>query len=249
MNILVGMETLLLALLTVLVAGLLRSNAEILRQLGSKSHEDQAGPSLNRDSEVVIEAQDLVGVDLYGVPVEVDVSSPHTKFLLAFLSSGCLTCEGFWKSIRDDGPPVLPGDPRLVIVTKNPDEENLARLRELGGGIEVPVVMSSAAWVAYSAEVSPFFSLVDGSFGTVVGECAAESWKQVLSLASDAIADTQARMVRVGGQTGVAPPSWKEEEVTAVLAASGVPPGHPSLYDDRWSEDQVIADEGGENHK
>lgn len=249
MNVLVGIETLIIALLAILVAGLLRSNAEVLRLLASNSHGPQEGGSHGTtpilESDLVLEAQDIRGTDLSGAPVEVSILSRSGSVLVAFLSSGCLTCEGFWKSIRDKGAPLLPGNPSFVIVTKSADEENLGRLLELGDGVQVPVVMSSEAWVSYAVDVSPFFVLVDGSFGTVVGAGAAESWKQVLSLVHDALGDSRApERFSVGSESGVLPPSWKDEDVTEILAAAGVPPGHPSLYSDEWTEDQASEGEG-----
>ena len=43
--------------------------------------------------------------------------------LLAFLSSGCATCAGFWKAFRQPDHLGLPAGTRLVVVTKGPEME------------------------------------------------------------------------------------------------------------------------------
>lgn len=70
-----------------------------------------------------------------------------------------------------------------------------------------------------------------------MGDGAARSWDQLLSLVNDALGS-------VG--RGVAPaephqqrPSWEGDEVDRLLGAAGIGPDHPSLYDERWSDDQL----------
>jgi hypothetical protein len=231
MEVLVGVETLLLGLVVVLLAGLFRSHAELIRQV------EQLSPSQPARSAHSNTAQDIEGVDLEGHPARMTAEDGGRK-LLAFLTSGCLTCESFWRSICEDGAPVLPGSPELIVVTKDAADDSVSTLRRLAEGIAVPIVMSTAAWTAYEVPVSPYFTLVDGNGQGVIGEGAAESWKQVLSLVSEALADTEAHHAIVGGQPVVVPPSWKTEEVAEVLRGAGLRPGDPSLYSDRWSDDQ-----------
>ena len=92
--------------------------------------------------------------------------------LLAFLTSGCLTCSVFWDAFADPGLEV-PGDARLVIVTKGERAESPTSVYRLAPD-SVPVVMSDDAWEAYDVPVAPFFVLIDGETSAVVGEGAAQ---------------------------------------------------------------------------
>ncbi len=263
MRVLVGLETLLLAFLTLLVGGLLRSHAEISRRLASTPLQVSQPGSLPTSG--VSEAVDVIGVDLEGHPARVSVHQPGTLSLLAFLSSGCGTCADFWREFREGRVPSMPGDPQVILVSKDRTEENHGKLRELAP-THLPVVMSTVTWEAYNVPMNPYFMLVDGSRGRIIGEGAASSWSQVLSLIGDALADyrgilstppahggieaeTESRSVT---PTGGPPllvqrePSWRQENVDAILKAAGIGPGHPSLHDPLWGSDESLSeDEGG----
>ncbi len=222
MTVLVAVETLVLVLLVVLVIGLLRSHAEILRRL-EPVHDDQApgelDPSLpsppRRDG--VREAHDIVGTTLAGDAVKLGLGADAPPTLLAFLSSGCLTCERFWGDLRRDRTPrQLPAGVRIMPVTKESSEESPSRLAELAGD-SVPVLMSSAAWRDYGTPGAPYFVYVEG--GDVHGEGSATSWQQIIALLRDAIAD---RSFSGDGER-------RTREVDRVLAASGIGPEDPSL--------------------
>lgn len=67
----------------------------------------------------------------------------------------------------------------MVIVTPDPETEDggeVARRRPEG----VPVVMSTATWLAYGVTGSPFFLVVAG--GVVRAEGFASSWPELLEL-------------------------------------------------------------------
>ena len=113
------------ALLGVLVAGLLRSNAEMMRafhQMGVDLSPAGAGsgatpvtlgmrPTPGRpDSTDVV---DLSGITPRGDAVSLAVTGVRHDTLMAFLTSGCQTCMGFWDAFRG-GPPAVPGGARLV---------------------------------------------------------------------------------------------------------------------------------------
>jgi hypothetical protein len=227
MTILVAIETLLLVLLSLVVVGLLRSHAEILRRLG---------PPQERDSDVLAPglpdppsreglrvAPKISGMTLGGDGVQVGSGSGR-PMLLAFLSSGCLTCEGFWETFSQAEPPEIPGGARLVAVTKDTSHESPSRLRDLVGEA-LEVVMSSDAWRQFDVPTSPYFVYV-GRDGMIVGEGAAASWPQVASLLRDAIGDAEAASLTVSRAGGPERARRVDEE----LAASGIGPGHPSLY-------------------
>lgn len=214
-------QAVLLALLTLLVAGLLRSHAEILRRLdGMESRPQAAGQPLaaglaepRADAPA---AADVTGRTPSGDALHVAVTRAGSPTLLAFLSSGCDTCQGFWDSLGSDQRPPLPGGVELLVVTKGWEEESPSRIAELAAP-GVRTVMSSAAWQAYSVPGSPYFVLVDAA-GGVAGEGTARAWPQVVSLLTDALAD--ARLA--GGRDDV-------QRADRELAAAGIRPGHPSL--------------------
>ena len=52
--------------------------------------------------------------------------------VLAFLSSGCVTCEAFWQEFASPGL-LLPANVRLIVVTKDLAEESPSALRRVCG--------------------------------------------------------------------------------------------------------------------
>ena len=224
-------ETVVVVLLTLLVAGLLRSHAEILRRLhalGAGLDPDAAaegpGPTMSvpvdlrtPGSETFAAATDLDGAGLHDDAVHVSVVGARRRTLLAFLSSGCLTCQGFWEAFSD-GRGVeleLSADIRLVVVTKDGGEESISALRKLAPP-HLPVVMSSAAWTDYRVPGSPYFVLVDGQDGRVRGEGTGANWDQVNNLLRQALDDSHG--------------DGREVRIDRELLARGLAPGDPSLY-------------------
>jgi hypothetical protein len=192
-------DTVLLVLLSLLVVGLLRSHAEILRRLGHDDEEHDAHDHGRRESaspnlqlidlpgprEESPPAADIAGESPSGDAVKISVTGDRDT-LVTFLSSGCLTCMDLWQGIRTSEP--LPGGARVVIVTKGRSMESPSRLMDLAPD-GVPVVMSQEAWESYAITMSPYFVHVDGRTGAVRSEGAASSWEQVRSLLRDAMAD------------------------------------------------------------
>jgi hypothetical protein len=131
---------------------------------------------------------------------------------LAFLTSGCSTCAGFWSTL---GEPRLPGGVQVVVVAHGEERERPRKLRELTPS-GIPVVMSSQAWTDYSVPGSPYFVLVEGF---IRGEGAATTWPALSSLVSDAIEDERDS----GGPA-------RADAIDRRLAAAGIGPEHPSLY-------------------
>ena len=233
------------ALLGVLVAGLLRSHAEILKTLHDLGHDAGHNPPRTtidlRTREGVAEprpdatpAADIVGVTPIGTAKKAGVVNTDHTTLLAFLSTGCMTCRNFWEALAN--PDLrLPGhDTRLVIVTKGLDQESESQLRAFAP-THVPVIATNDAWDDYGVPVSPYFILVDGPSGTTLGEGAAGTWKQVESLLSQAVADAGiATSRRRRRSTGAA----REERADEKLMAAGIQPGHPSLYPEPANDDE-----------
>src|SRR3954449_7270594 len=189
MAVLVTLLAVVLALLALLVAGLLRSHAEILRalhQLGvnlDPARDDSVttpvGAPTIRSAEVPKRpsrsAVDVVGTTPDHDAISIAIEGTQHLTLLAFLSSGCGSCMVFWDVFRDGGPVEIPGDARLVCVSKDAGEESVSSIKRLAPS-EVPTVMSSAAWADYDVPVAPFFVLIDGASGEVIGEGAANEW-------------------------------------------------------------------------
>jgi hypothetical protein len=231
--VLVLLLSVVVALLGVLVAGLLRSHAEILRALhrlgaGLDPDEPQRTPEgleVRATPPGERPAADLAGVTPRGDAVSIRVVGAASPTLLAFLTSGCTTCTGFWSAFADRRLRV-PGDARLVAVTKGAEAESPGRLTKFEPP-DVPVVMSSEAWTAYDVPVAPYFVLVDGPSGTIVGEGASSTWDQLAGMMDQAIADA-----------GIAPKRGRRRQRDADRAAhadetlrrAGIEPGDPSLY-------------------
>jgi hypothetical protein len=206
-------ETVVLVLLTIVVAGLLRSHGEILRRLHALGGEDATGepPAIATATGTV---HDIAGVGLDDDAMQLAIGAGRGRTLLAFLSSGCLTCRNFWTAFADPGALGLPNDVRVVAVVKDASEESTTALRELAVP-NITVVMSSAAWVDYLVPGSPYFVLVDGAARRVRGEGTAASWEQVRTLLLQAIGDD------------------RELAIDRELLAHGIGPGDPSLYLER----------------
>ena len=243
MTALIVAEAVAVALLGLLVAGLLRSHADILRRLhalGAGDEEAEPGgfrvePGLAGPRDDFPPASDLAGVTPGDEAIVVGVVGTAHDTLIGFLSSGCLTCQTFWEAVGSDRPLGLPAGTRLVLVTKSPDEESVGAVARLAPA-ELPVVMSSQAWQAYGVPGSPYFVYVHGRSGRVVGEGAATRWEQVVDLLTQAIGD-----IGHDGRAGH-PPTVRltdgrassglerADRVDRALAAAGIHPGHPSLY-------------------
>jgi hypothetical protein len=232
---LVSVETVLLVVLIVLVAGLLRSHAELLRRLGPAddgsavdgigvgSGAGAAGSAAGSGAagsgsaaglaqppaapaRTPGEAPALAGSTPAGDAVQLAFHGAQAPTLLAFLTSGCGTCAGFWETLGEQR---LPPGVRTVIVTRGPEREQPAKLRLLAPP-GVPVVMSSQAWEQYRIPGAPYFVLVDEE---VRGEGVATTWHALSSLVSDAIADQRAA-----------------RSIDQTFAAAGIGPDHPSLF-------------------
>ena len=229
MTALISVETVLLVLLVVLVAGLLRSHAEILRRLGDAENGDRSAPpggGLASAPGAQRSAAQLIPAPLSGstpagdaIALAFDGASSRPT-LLAFLTSGCSTCAGFWETLAE---PRLPPSVQTVIVAHGAERERPRRLGELAPA-GVPVVMSSEAWQDYGVPGAPYFVLVDG---IVRGEGVATTWQALASLVSDAIED-QHEAAEIAD-----PGSRRARRVDETLAAAGIGPGHPSLHPGR----------------
>lgn len=235
MTALVACETVLLVLLVVLVAGLLRSHAEILRRLGPPEGEAARRPAPFEGATAAGErrVRDLAGVTPAGDGVQISLASGGAPVLLAFLSSGCASCEPFWRGLGDAARGgELPAGARAVAITHGPERESPAQIAALAGD-GVQVVMSQHAFEDYGVTVTPYMVFIDGDSGRVIGEGTAAGWPQLLALMRDALADLDGAAMAAAQGAAKRPGAGSHGGTGGALAAAGIGPGHPSLYPSR----------------
>jgi hypothetical protein len=240
--------SLVVLLMAVLVAGLLRSHADILRALhdlgvgvgepGTDGPGDEGavrvpvtmGPPLPGERSST-SAPSVAGVTPGGDALAVSVGRAGHATLLAFLSSGCATCAGFWRSFEHPDRLGLPARTRLIVVTKGPELEVPA---DVAGNAhrDLTVIMSTDAWVDYEVPGSPFFVLVDGRSGRRIGEGVANHVRQVVEMVRRAAADAGGFSLTTSGGPDVRGLDGPERELAndGELLAAGIHPGDPSLY-------------------
>lgn len=201
MTALVVLESVVLVVLCVLVSGLLRSHATILRRLHElgagiesptgppRPRPDLPGPTPGRPASMP--AHDVSGLDLDEGAVALRVVDVEHDTILVFLSSGCSTCGAFWEGVGDPDL-ALPAGARLAVVTQSPEREHVALVAELAPR-HFPLVLSTQAWLDYAVPGSPYVVLVDGPSGRVVGEGTAPTFQQVLSMLGRAVGDAAHR--------------------------------------------------------
>jgi hypothetical protein len=248
--VLVVLLAVVVALLALLVAGLLRSHAEILRarhhlgvDMDPARADDGFGVSTPVGSPPIRSAEvpkrpsrgavDVVGTTPEHDAISIAVVGAQHLTLLAFLSSGCGSCLVFWDVFRDGGPVEVPGDARLVCVTKDAGEESVSSIKRLAPH-DIPTVMSSQAWSDYDVPVAPFFVLLEGESGEVIGEGAANDWGQVQSLLHTALDDAgmldRKGNLKHGRARKPKADLLREARADRDLLAAGILPGDPSLY-------------------
>lgn len=246
MTALLVLESVILAVLCVLVAGLLRGYASVLRRL----HELDSGalpaspgsPPPFRTADGVIEpahqiegrdewaeSHDVDGITLRGEIVTVRTVGVPQDTIIAFLSSSCEGCTGFWQELADRAWAV-PSGSRLLVVSKGPDEESPSVLEQLCPP-DVDLVMSSQAWVDFAVPGSPYLVVADGRTGRVKGEGSGSSFSQVGGLIQQSVADgAHPAVVKADSDRR------RARDVDRVLLSAGIGPNDPSLYAGRDAE-------------
>lgn len=244
----VVVEAVVLALLTVLVAGLLRAYADVLRRLRALDADGAAaGPAPFRVAPgapapprravtggAVEDAEWPPAHDIHGRTPDGEVLALRTVGVghdtaLLFLSSGCATCATFWEELRRPLELRVPPGVRLVVVTRGPDEEDPAEIAALAPpGLDV--VLSTEGWADHGVPGSPYVVLVDGRSGRVRGEGTGQSWRQVAELLARS---TGHAGYLTGGPDPAKPDgdALRESDVDRELLAAGILPGDPRLYE------------------
>ena len=270
MTAVVMIEAVVIAVLALLVVGLLRSHAEILRalhDLGVNLDEERSPDQTFRlrstpaspaaggepfaepvadvrerppglveaqravdDPATLGDASDVSGVTPDGEAAAVGVVEVDHPTLLAFLSSGCVTCQDFWEAFSEGVSLGLDGrEVRIVAVTKGPDHESPGVVAQLAGSA-VTTLMSDEAYDAYAVPVSPYFVLVDAHGSSILGEGAATSWTQLASLLDRAVADRSASLGANRTRREVLSGAARQRRVDRELDAAGIGPDHPSVH-------------------
>lgn len=264
MSAVVLLLAIVVGVLALLVIGLLRSHAEILRALHDAGisldpdrEHDHTGtgaartrgaerspsgtPTFTSDVPPTIRTTDGVpepagttgrrAVDISGITPTggtrtVAVAPSDQATLLAFLTTGCATCADFWGAFAEGVE--LPPDTRLVVVAQGPETESPADVAAMAAP-HVLTIQSTEAWDDYGVPVAPYFALVDGRRGVVVGEGAAASWDRVRTLLDRALADAGygAGQVR---RRDLLLGKARTERVDRDLARAGLAPGDPRLF-------------------
>ncbi|HEV2886010.1 MAG TPA: hypothetical protein VGX49_03800 [Jatrophihabitans sp.] len=247
MTALLIVETVILAVLCVLVAGLLRGYATVLRRLHQLDGGAEAGPAPFRTIATIPEpagaapatriegrdewasSHDIDGVSLRGEIVSVRTVGVEHDTILAFLSSHCEGCTGFWHELGEPGSWTTPLGSRLLVVTKGPEDESPSALSQLcPDGVDL--VMSSQAWTDFEVPGSPYVVVADGRTGRVKGEGSGTSFSQVGGLIRQSVEDSRhPAMARKPDAD-----RRRERDVDRILLSAGIGPQDPSLYaDDR----------------
>lgn len=227
MNALIAIEAIVIVLLTILVAGLLRSHAEILRRLhamgaGEDFTPTSSGLGGSRPPKALSQSpvETITGVTPSGSSSAVALSDSRGMTLLAFLSSGCNTCQTFWRAF-DDGEMNLPGEVRTVVVTKSPKDESLSQIQKLAPSKEL-TIMSTEAWDEFAVPYTPYFVLIDASRGAVVGDGSSANWAQLSALIERGVGDQKASKGRTTTERLI--------DSDRELADAGIEPGDSSLF-------------------
>jgi hypothetical protein len=249
--------TVAVALLGLLVAGLLRAHAEVLRalhQLGVELDPSRGAPQqtpvLLRESagsgastlrptparSDAADVIDLTGSTPRGDAISLAVSGVRHDTLVGFLTSGCTTCRGFWQDLSP-GDIEVPGGARLVLVTRGSEAESPGAIAALAGS--ATVVMSSQAWEHFDIPHAPYFVYISGPAGRIVGEGSAARWEEVKSLVANAVVDgttaPPGSEAPPSGESGYGRPRSKADQrrddaVDEHLRQAGIEPGDPRLY-------------------
>ena len=234
-----------LALLALLVAGLLRSHAEILRALHSLGvtwipRAPTTVPARHRRSARRSSGRRRCRSGLHARRSTSSAPRPSTTRSASRSSapstsrcsrSSRVGAARAWRS----GTCSATADPSRCPVTRGSCASARTRARRASRASAasrrptIPTVMSSKAWADYDVPVAPFFVLVDGDSGEVIGEGAANEWDQVQSLLHTALDD--AGMLDRKGTTSKAGAGGKPERRRRARGARRPRParrGHPA---------------------
>jgi hypothetical protein len=174
-------EAVAIAILSLLISGLLRTQTRIVEALRQLQAAREATPATRHGWDGVptlaAVAPEVSGVDLDGRPVRL---ATDRRRVLAFLTSGCSSCGWWWQQLAAAGSAMVTG---LVVVTPDPGSDAPDDIRALWRP-GLAVVMSSGAWEAYGVRSGSTFVVVDD--GRIVAAGSAGDWDALAALLSAA---------------------------------------------------------------
>jgi hypothetical protein len=243
-TVLVVVLTVVVAAQLLLLVGLLRSHAEILKQLHafgvgvdpSAAAADgspvtspsglptptplatQLGPLAPAEGR---RASDVSGTSPTGEVLGLRTTDVDHDTVLVFLSSSCAGCAPYWTALAGD--PGVPDGTRVVVVTREEPDEDAAAIADLAPA-GLAVVMSSAAYDDLEIPGSPYVVHVEGRSGRVRGEGTAASWDAVRDLLLRGSASEGSARAKAAAD------ARRERDADRHLLAAGISPGDPSLY-------------------
>jgi len=226
------------ALLGILVVGLLRSHADILRRLESlgaglgTGHDQSSQITLTRRDTATVVERSVTGLTPDGEPIVVSLGSGTDPTLIAFLSTTCSTCTPFWEGLESSMMYFGGHRHRVLVVTLGESEESPTRAQSLAKP-GVDVVMSSSAWSDFEVPGAPYFALVEAGTHRVVGEGSAMTFESLEEFLSDATNDQKWDLQTSGYRS-------EEDRIDADLRRAGILPGDPRLYQEKGD----ISEEG-----
>ena len=211
MTYVVALLAVVVALVVVLLAGVLRSHAEILRALHDvgiyvDGRDEPAAQSRVGDAAggTADPAESLPATASGPAPAHVSGTTPDGELvslelhgrreptLLAFLTTGCVTCLTFWEALADKS---LPGF-RVVVLTRGEEAESPSAVAELAPK-GVTTLLSTEAWEDFGVPGAPYFIHVED--GRMVGEGVATGWEQLVRMLDRADLDRTALAAQGGG--------------------------------------------------
>ena len=220
--------SLVVILLGLLVAGLLRSHADILKRFeslgaGLEGGHDHGGQlTLTRKPpQAPSTPRTVEGVTPDGEPVVMALGVGDDPTLVAFLSTTCSTCSPFWEGLGSSQMYFGGRRHRVIAVTLGQSEESPTRAKTMAQS-DLDVVMSSEAWSAFEVPGAPYFALIEPGSARVIGEGSAMTFASLEEFLTDATNDREWDLAH--------PTTDEESRIDADLRRAGILPGDPRLY-------------------
>lgn len=220
-------------LLGVLVMGLLRSHADIIRRLESLGagldggHDHGSSQiTLTRRDEGAVRDLKVTGISPNGDPVVTSLTTGPDPTLVAFLSTTCSSCTPFWEGLEASLMYFGGHKHRVLIVTLGESEESPTRAQSLAKP-GADVVMSSTTWNEFEVPGAPYFVLLEPGTNRVVGEGSATTFDSLVEFLTDATNDQHWDLSQAGRVDD------EEGRIDGDLRRAGILPGDPRLYPEK----------------
>jgi hypothetical protein len=189
-------QCVVVGLLLLFVLGLLRGYAELMREVHDIKVQMAGFPPPNLSGQQRKAPAVISGKGPGGEARQLSISGHDSKVLLAFLSSTCMTCSTFLESLADL---VMPEPLDKVVVVREPPLDSPDEVaRRVKGGLVV--IASDEAYSLFKVMGTPYFVLVDGGSGAVLGQGTAASLANLRALLAGYMGYSAAGMEQLGGR-------------------------------------------------